>query len=85
MPHSVFHVRAPLGRVARLLSSPRLLRDLETFGLEPFEVAQLGNLCPGDAHEAKTLVPSLDMPGRQIDNTRLNELLEQLNSFKQYG
>jgi DNA-directed RNA polymerase II subunit RPB4 len=60
-------------------------RDLENFGLEPFEVAQLGNLCPGDAQEAKALIPSLAMPDRDIDNTRLTELLEQLNSFKQYG
>ena len=67
---------------ASAVASPR---DLETFGLEPFEVAQLGNLCPADAHEAKALVPSLAMPGRDIDNTQLTELLEQLNSLKQYG
>ena len=48
-------------------------------------MAQLGNLCPNDAHEAKALVPSLAMPGREIDNTLLTELLDQLNSFKQYG
>ena len=61
-------------------------RDLENFGLAPFEVAQLGNLCPQDAQEAKALVPSLAMPDREIDNSQLTELLEQLNSHtQQYG
>lgn len=66
---------------------PRLVcprRDLEKFGLAPFEVAQLGNLCPETAQEAKALIPSLAMPDREIDNSQLKELLEQLNSFKQY-
>ena len=60
-------------------------RDLEKHpGLDPFEVAQLGNLCPQDAQEARTLIPSLDMPGRDVDNAQLTEILEQLNSFRQY-
>ena len=75
--------RLPHGSRLRLpgLSCPR---DLEKFGLAPFEVAQLGNLCPGDAQEAKALIPSLAMADREIDNSQLTELLEQLNSFKQY-
>ena len=60
-------------------------RDLEKHpGLDPFEVAQLGNLCPKDAQEAKTLIPSLNMPHRDFDNSALSELLEQLDSFRQY-
>jgi len=60
-------------------------RDLEKHtDLDAFEVAQLGNLCPQDAQEARALVPSLDMSGRDIDNAQLTEILEQLNSFKQY-
>ena len=61
-------------------------RDLEKHrDLTPFEVAQLGNLCPQDAQEAKALIPSLEMTGRDIDNAQLTEILEQLNSFRQYG
>jgi DNA-directed RNA polymerase II subunit RPB4 len=60
-------------------------RDLEKFPIEPFELAQLGNLCPQDAQEAKALIPSLDQPGRELDREQLTQLLEQLNSFKQYS
>ena len=60
-------------------------QDLEKHpGLDPFEVAQLGNLCPEDAQEARALIPSLDMERREIDNAQLTEILEDLNSFKQY-
>ena len=59
---------------------------LEKFGLEPFEVAQLGNLTPEDAQEAKALVPSLDnMPGRNIDDSALTELLKQIAEYKQFS
>ena len=61
-------------------------RDLEKHpGLDPFEVAQLGNLCPEDAAEAKALIPSLTMDGRAISDAQLTDMLEQLNSYKQYN
>ena len=64
----------------------RLRRDLESVpGLDPFEVAQLGNLCPEDASEAKALIPSLTMDGRAISDAQLTDMLEQLNSYKQYN
>lgn len=63
----------------------RVCRDLEKFAVAPFELAQLGNLCPQDTQEAKALVPSLGMPERQQDSTHLTELLERLNSLKQYS
>lgn len=53
--------------------------------LEPFECTQLINLCPQDPQEAKALIPSLVMEGREIDNAQLNEVLDQLNSFKQFS
>jgi DNA-directed RNA polymerase II subunit RPB4 len=53
--------------------------------LESFEKAQLGNLCPEDAQEARALVPSLNMEGRSIDNTELTELLQQLAQHRQYS
>ena len=87
---------ATLGRCAdaqppasRALTDRRDMRgsDLENSkcGLEPFEVAQLGNLCPQDPQEARALIPSLDMPGRDINDAQLAELLDQLNAFKQYN
>lgn len=61
-------------------------RELEAFGLEPFEVAQLGNLCPETAAEAKALIPSLEnMEGRMLDNAQLTELLQQLAANKQFS
>eukprot|EP00322_Chrysochromulina_rotalis_P029559 CAMPEP_0115845958 /NCGR_PEP_ID=MMETSP0287-20121206/9618_1 /TAXON_ID=412157 /ORGANISM="Chrysochromulina rotalis, Strain UIO044" /LENGTH=145 /DNA_ID=CAMNT_0003299743 /DNA_START=62 /DNA_END=499 /DNA_ORIENTATION=+ len=66
-------------------------KDLEAYGLEPFEVAQLGNLCPENALEAKALIPSLDMPDRErlgmcdVDNTQLTELLQELAANKQFS
>lgn len=47
--------------------------------LETFEKAQLTTLCPGDADEAKTLVPSLV---GKIDDGTLNELLGQINGHR---
>ena len=61
-------------------------RDLEKHpALDAFEVAQLGNLVPQDVQEARTLIPSLDMPGRSIDNAQLAELIDQLNMNRQFG
>ena len=71
-------------RGSRAHRAARSRRDLEKTGLDPFETAQLGNLCPQDASEARALIPSLDMQGRDIPDAQLTEILEQLNSFKQY-
>ena len=69
-------------QLSRFLSSRR---DLEaTSFLEPFEVAQIGNMCPVDAQEAKALIPSLDMPERHIDNKDLTDLLTQVSSYQQF-
>eukprot|EP00871_Galdieria_phlegrea_P005556 jgi/Galph1/6000/GphlegSOOS_G4703.1 len=48
--------------------------------LHPFEVASLANLCPADAEEAKTIIPSLK---DKIDDSSLNQLLQDLASFTQ--
>lgn len=57
-------------------------QDLEKHGLEPFEMAQIGNLCPQDVQEAKALIPSLDMPGRDLDQSALAEVLEQVSAYR---
>ena len=73
-------------RHGRRLSSHAHCRDLENHsGLEPFELAQLGNLCPQGTSEAKALIPSLDMQGRDLGNAQLTEILDQLNASRQYS
>jgi DNA-directed RNA polymerase II subunit RPB4 len=62
---------------------------LEKQHLHEFEVAQLGNLCPEDADEAKALVPSLallniDGEPRDIDSASLTEVLQQICDCRQF-
>lgn len=56
-------------------------RTLENsdLGLHPFEVAQIASLVPGDAEEAKAIIPSLRTDDR--DDTKLNELLKIIDRF----
>ena len=78
-------LRLRVVRSALSSRAPLVGRDLEaTSFLEPFEVAQIGNLCPVDAQEAKALIPSLDMPERHIDNKDLTDLLAQVSSYQQF-
>jgi DNA-directed RNA polymerase subunit F len=49
--------------------------------LESFEIAQLANLLPQTAEEAKTLVPSIQ--GR-IEDDELQALLGELHSLQRY-
>lgn len=46
--------------------------------LHPFEIAQLASLMPGDANEAKAIVPSL--VGRYDDDV-LNEMVKNMNAW----
>ena len=43
---------------------------------------QLGNLCPDDGEEAKTLIPSLKMPDRNVNNGELSDVLNQIASYR---
>lgn len=79
-PHGGRRCRHPHPRALN-----QVRRDLESHHLRPFEVAQIGNLCPQDAQEAKALIPSLDMPDRQLDNAQLTELLNQVNAYVQFS
>mmetsp|Transcript_41011 Transcript_41011/g.92852 ORF Transcript_41011/g.92852 Transcript_41011/m.92852 type:complete len:145 (-) Transcript_41011:118-552(-) len=63
----------------------RVRDDLEKKNYEDFEIVQLGNLLPGDAEEAKTLIPSLRMPDRQtgpVDSGALSEVLNQITTYR---
>lgn len=49
--------------------------------LHKFEVAQIANLCPEGAEEAKTLVPSLE---NKMEDVELDELLKDLHAKKTF-
>ena len=79
---SYWRVAARAGRAFCAL----LCRDLEKQPIEEFEVAQLGNLCPEHAEEAKILIPSLQMPRAvPVDSDKLTEVLQALDSCKQFA
>ncbi|KAJ8079531.1 RNA polymerase B [Marasmius tenuissimus] len=56
----------------------------ETLRREPaltqFETAQIANLCPADAEEAKSVVPSLV----KIDDDRLQALLDEIQTMRKF-
>ncbi|TFK51819.1 hypothetical protein OE88DRAFT_1628538 [Heliocybe sulcata] len=56
----------------------------ETLRREPlltqFETAQIANLCPADAEEAKSIIPSLV----KIDDDRLNALLSEIQTMRRF-
>lgn len=58
-------------------------QDLERYALHEFEIAQLGNLLPDSADEAKALIPSL--VEASITNEQLSEALEQLRGYRSYS
>ena len=88
----------PLGRLvaasggdahARPQSAPAARSELEKQPIVEFEVAQLGNLCPEDADEAKALIPSLALPtlegmARDIDSAQLTEVLQGICDCRQF-
>jgi DNA-directed RNA polymerase II subunit RPB4 len=51
-------------------------------GLAEFEMAQLGNLCPETAEEAKVLIPSLADGDKEEDE--LQRLLDDLIAARRY-
>ncbi len=56
----------------------RVLESAEP-ALHPFEVAQLASLVPGDAEEAKAIIPSLKTTYE--DDAKLNDILKALDKF----
>lgn len=50
--------------------------------LREFEMAQMGNLAPATAEEAKMLIPSL--VGR-IDDEELQKILDDLATIRRFG
>ncbi|EFC48219.1 predicted protein [Naegleria gruberi] len=66
-------IKSALGRATVTLKDSQERRKLQ-----PFQIAQLANLMPGDAEEAATLIPSL----KAFDETEIGNLLKDLESLK---
>ena len=78
------HLPSPLALTLGLTHNPAPRpRDLERCALHEFEIAQLGNLLPDSADEAKALIPSL--VEASITNEQLSEVLEQLRGYRSYA
>jgi len=70
----------------------RKLLQKEDLQLHKFEQAALANLCPENTDEAKTLIPSLGLPGGsadgewqrelEVDETELDETIENLQAYR---
>eukprot|EP00475_Leptophrys_vorax_P015025 TRINITY_DN21353_c0_g1_i2.p2 TRINITY_DN21353_c0_g1~~TRINITY_DN21353_c0_g1_i2.p2 ORF type:complete len:143 (+),score=28.40 TRINITY_DN21353_c0_g1_i2:257-685(+) len=54
--------------------------------LHEFEVCVIGNLAPDTVEEAKALVPSLVMPGREppIDDDQIEQMLSDLRTIRTF-
>ncbi|KAL5537123.1 RPB4 [Sanghuangporus sanghuang] len=48
--------------------------------LTQFETAQIANLCPADAEEAKSIIPSL----AKIDDVNLQALLDEIQTLRKF-
>jgi DNA-directed RNA polymerase II subunit RPB4 len=69
---------SPMNNPETVKEVRKLLKDTE---LEPFEVAQLANLLPEKAEEAKSLIPSIQ--ARQDDDD-LQQVLNELQNLKRF-
>ena len=69
--------RTPLAALTHAVSSARS----SPLSCDPPPL-QLGNLCPDDSEEAKALIPSLQMPDRDIDTGVLTDVLTSIASYR---
>ena len=63
-----------------------LCRLLSNYELKEFELASVANLSPVNAHEARTLVPSLafalDDNRKVLADDELNSLLDEMHNYR---
>lgn len=52
---------------------------MNEMSLEEFEMAQLGNLCPESAEEARALIPSLN---GKLEDDLLQKVLEDMSTAR---
>ncbi|KAK4705339.1 DNA-directed RNA polymerase II subunit RPB4, partial [Phenoliferia sp. Uapishka_3] len=76
-PLTISEVRILLSRRDVTTDNPALSQDPT---LKQFELAQLANLCPLEAEEAKALIPSL----LEKDDDELQALLLEIASFRKF-
>uniref|UniRef100_A0A7S1KP43 RNA polymerase Rpb4/RPC9 core domain-containing protein n=1 Tax=Percolomonas cosmopolitus TaxID=63605 RepID=A0A7S1KP43_9EUKA len=74
-------VKEYANRFARFQNSKEYVREIRRLlnrrNLHEFEIASLVNLCPGNAEEAITLIPSL----RRLDEQTIQEIIDDLDVF----
>merc|ERR1711934_579587 len=64
------------------METSKAVRDiLQDKALHKYEMAQLANLCPESAEEARSLIPSLEGPNR-FDDEDLQEILDDIAAKK---
>ena len=78
---SKFKTKEAIGAVRNLLFPKDYLNASSTGNLHKFEAAMLANLCPQQAIEAKTLIPSLDS---KLDDDECQKILEEIQTYRSF-
>lgn len=82
---SKFKTREAIGAVRTLLFPPdpnsTIGNTSSGSNLHKFEAALLANLCPKEAIEAKTLIPSLDS---KLDDDDCQKLLDEIQTYRSF-
>lgn len=82
---SKFKTKEAIGAVRNLLfpkDQPNgMAMANSSMGLHKFEAALLANLCPQQAVEAKTLIPSLDS---KLDDDECQKILDEIQTYRSF-
>eukprot|EP00252_Welwitschia_mirabilis_P007018 TRINITY_DN1801_c1_g1_i1.p1 TRINITY_DN1801_c1_g1~~TRINITY_DN1801_c1_g1_i1.p1 ORF type:complete len:142 (-),score=37.18 TRINITY_DN1801_c1_g1_i1:255-680(-) len=54
------------------------------YGLAEFELCVIGNLCPETVEEARAMVPSLKTKGREMDDEKIEKMLNDLAMIRKF-
>jgi DNA-directed RNA polymerase subunit F len=57
-------------------------RELMDKGLRTFEAAMLANIMPGDAQEAKAVIPSLDSDPPRFSDDEIQEFVDIIRNYR---
>ncbi|CAF0766156.1 unnamed protein product [Rotaria sordida] len=82
---SKFKTKEAIGAVRNLLFPKDQTNGMTTTnstpGLHKFEAALLANLCPQQAIEAKTLIPSLDS---KLDDDECQKIVDEIQTYRSF-
>jgi DNA-directed RNA polymerase II subunit RPB4 len=82
---SKFKTKETIGAVRNLLFPKDQGNSTATanspYGLHKFEAALLANLCPREAVEAKTLIPSID---NKLEDDACQKLLDDIQTYRSF-